>query len=383
MDRAFIQSILGLFPDLPSELIEWLHLLGENEENGLTLDEQARRDELDLVAYHLLDAYLATTDVSITVLPNELLLLIIEGLVRSGNIEPEELQQLALTDRFMNDFLITHGTAIWRFFITIKFPSFQISLPSGEDLTERRTRLKTCYFQLRRAKAFMQFLTTMVPPIPGSTALTLTQEERSHIYQVIGSSGNRRPLLELLHEIFQDDRRFNHIVWYCHFPIRDAIVKSRNSTADDTRTLLHRNVPMSVWVQLMRWVCLNPFVHLVGGQVHNVDVECLSLMISIFQTSRLIHQLNLTIVEDRIDPQALETFLDIDVRLRPIFFDHSGRPHISPLMLNSYHVSTLILQKFNHPSETKMQCILNEWYRREACIELARRLKLDRSFYFT
>ena len=139
---------------IPDEYMHWARLLdnvGANRNNETLMAAAFASFQSFLEWQNQHDDKMSLT----SALPAEVLLLVIENLIRYGRIKPEHLQELVLVNRSLHILVDDNRKRLWQLFISTHYPMFQWPLNWREESADL---LKKRYFALKFADQYYMSL---------------------------------------------------------------------------------------------------------------------------------------------------------------------------------------------------------------------------------
>lgn len=159
--RDLSSSLANQFPDMPNNASQWIEGSIRMAQGRLTQSQIIELERSSQASFASLLAFFRSKNKSLDSLPTEILLMIIQSLVRISRIQPEYLQNLSLTNRRMQELLRHNSHIIWGAFLETQFPNYKVNeiLPD-ESQIDRAARLKQMFYRLRALQFFWEDVRT-------------------------------------------------------------------------------------------------------------------------------------------------------------------------------------------------------------------------------
>ena len=147
------------FSDMPDGAKQWVDGSLLMAQGGLNESQLSELEQTAQTSFAAFMAYLRSKNAKLDALPNEILSMIIQNLIRVAKIDPKDLNVLSMTNRHLHDILRMNNHNIWHAFIETKFPDFALPTDPPDELTDRKgARLKEIYFALVAFDQFWQLM---------------------------------------------------------------------------------------------------------------------------------------------------------------------------------------------------------------------------------
>lgn len=185
--------------EIPSDLLQWTTLIDTAASGQVTTPIDGTVTATAFENFQKFLEWVRLNNVSLTkALPDDMLLQVIETLIRSNRLQPEQIQILVSLDKRLWSLITHYSKSIWKMLIETHFPSFKrTAMITNIDRNETVTLLKERFFALRLGRRFWERFATWSSRKPDFDASNLIQSIGNEPYVIYGQN-----LLELL---AQDD----------------------------------------------------------------------------------------------------------------------------------------------------------------------------------
>lgn len=200
---SYQQSILDTArqsnQEIPLDLLQWTTLIDTAASGQVTAPIDGTATATAFESFQKFLEWVRLNNVSLTkTLPDDILLQVVETLIRSNRLQPEQIQILVSLDKRLWGLITHYSKSIWKMLIETHFPSFKRTpIVTNMDRNETVTSLKERFFALRLGRHFWEMFATWSSTKPNFDASNLIQSIGNEPYVIYGQN-----LLELL---AQDD----------------------------------------------------------------------------------------------------------------------------------------------------------------------------------